>query len=419
MSNELSRRRAIELILDSYSQFAVPLKRLFNRVSLFVVKGRLNRKAEKTSIMYNHYKEALGTTTLGRSENIVKQLETHILPELQQVKDEELCEILYECRELARQYDLPIKHEIPDGVIQIAAGMESFAMQIEFPVAFSFDDSTPAIFSHIPGSDISDHLRKVFFLRLGEEARVPMRPQSGVYFENLIRNEDIIKFVIDWANATGQYDRLVEWVEDQQKNNSSEFSVLDRKFSVEKALYDLAEPAGRSIISWLKNEEQKIKSEFKARYAKNEETSAVENSSALPQNTSAEKEHPFSFDFVFQDFRPGFKVKKDLFNGSISGEVTVYAIPNVNFKTLGIEDVGGGGKAGINIGNLLSVGAGVNISEGNVSGSAAAEAKGGLGGGVSIDGGTSMEWSKEGVDLMASAGVNVDAGRVGFSAGAE
>ncbi|MDR2663003.1 MAG: hypothetical protein LBC31_08410 [Treponema sp.] len=119
MSEKIGRRTAFDLICVTYSQFSVPVKKLRNRVPVFTKPGDTNEKAKKAAAMYDVYKDALGygASPLGGAGEINKRIEEKILPELQQLPDEEVAAILYECRNLARRYELPVR--IPDGEIEI------------------------------------------------------------------------------------------------------------------------------------------------------------------------------------------------------------------------------------------------------------------------------------------------------------
>jgi hypothetical protein len=119
MSEKIGRRTAFDLICATYSQFSVPVKKLRNRVPVFTKPGDTNEKAKKAAAMYDVYKDALGygASPLGGAGEINKRIEEKILPELQQLPDKEVVAILYECRNLARRYELPVR--IPDGEIEI------------------------------------------------------------------------------------------------------------------------------------------------------------------------------------------------------------------------------------------------------------------------------------------------------------
>jgi hypothetical protein len=119
MSTKIGKQTALKLICTTYSEFSGPVKKLRNRVPVFTKPGDTNEKAKKAVAMYDAYKDALGygASPLGDTKEINKRIADKILPELQQLPDEEVLAVLYECRNLAQCYELPVR--IPDGEIEI------------------------------------------------------------------------------------------------------------------------------------------------------------------------------------------------------------------------------------------------------------------------------------------------------------
>jgi hypothetical protein len=113
----------IDLIITVYIQFSETLKRLYS----YIPKSNdLSNETVKIIEMYDNFKSTLGYKSsegLGDNNDIENSIKTHLLPELREATDEELTEIFYECRELARKYDLQVKEQM-NRMIELTALVE-------------------------------------------------------------------------------------------------------------------------------------------------------------------------------------------------------------------------------------------------------------------------------------------------------
>ncbi|MDR1308102.1 MAG: hypothetical protein LBK74_11080 [Treponema sp.] len=140
MGEKIDKQTALDLICTTYSEFSSPVKKLRSRVPVSTKPGDTNEKAKKAVAMYDAYKDALGygASPLGGAEEINKRIAGKILPELQQLPDEEVLAILYECHNLAQRYELSVR--IPDGEIEIV-DEEEFVSAGNNPVELTSSDT--------------------------------------------------------------------------------------------------------------------------------------------------------------------------------------------------------------------------------------------------------------------------------------
>jgi hypothetical protein len=108
----IRRGQAEQLILETCEQFSGVLEQL-DKIS----RGYPGREAEQIGRIYGEYSLAAGGSP-GDAE-IGKKLETGLGQELRESGREYLEEMLRECRELARGYELPVRGELPEGEIYI------------------------------------------------------------------------------------------------------------------------------------------------------------------------------------------------------------------------------------------------------------------------------------------------------------
>jgi hypothetical protein len=104
-SSYITREEAEKLILETYKQFSAPLARL-NGIS-----AGNGGESEKIRQIADEYRLATGGNPGDR--DIGEKLETNLGPELKEAGHGELEAMMLECRDLARLYDLPVKHELP------------------------------------------------------------------------------------------------------------------------------------------------------------------------------------------------------------------------------------------------------------------------------------------------------------------